>query len=73
MEERENRHGNRPRMRNESKTRGSGGDTGPHGQTYYFYAPGCRDVFDTDPDKYLSRATEPPKKQGVWAKLFKRS
>jgi|GEM_PF-584498 YHS domain-containing protein len=41
------------------------------GQTYYFCAPGCREVFDTDPKKYLSRATEPPKKQGVWAKLFK--
>ena len=42
------------------------------GQTYYFCVPGCREVFDTDPKKYLSRATEPPKKQGVRVKLFKR-
>ena len=34
------------------------------GQTYYFCVPGCREVFDADPEKYLSRATE-PKKQGV--------
>jgi YHS domain-containing protein len=40
-------------------------------QTYYFCAPGCREVFDTDPGKYLSLAATPPKKQGMWANLFK--
>lgn len=39
---------------------------------YYFCAPGCRDAFATDPEKYLSRATAPPKNQGVRAKLFKK-
>jgi Cu+-exporting ATPase len=29
------------------------------GQTYYFCAPGCREVFDTDPEKYLGRLAEP--------------
>jgi Cu+-exporting ATPase len=32
------------------------------GQTYYFCAPGCREVFDTDPEKYLGRLAEPSKK-----------
>ena len=40
------------------------------GRTYYFCAQGCRDVFDTDPEKYLGRATEPPKNKSLWAKLL---
>lgn len=24
------------------------------GKTYYFCAPGCKDFFDADPEKYLS-------------------
>jgi YHS domain-containing protein len=26
------------------------------GQTYYFCAPGCKAVFDKDPEKYLKKA-----------------
>ena len=29
-------------------------DYGP--QTYYFCSPGCRTVFETDPEKYISHA-----------------
>jgi YHS domain-containing protein len=26
------------------------------GQTYYFCAPGCKRLFDKDPEKYLAKA-----------------
>lgn len=46
------------------------------GHPYYFCAPGCKQKFDADPDKYLGAAAEPTKpeaveKKGFWAKLFK--
>jgi P-type Cu+ transporter len=46
------------------------------GQAYYFCAPGCKQKFDADPDRYLDAAAEPAgteamEKQGFWAKLFK--
>jgi YHS domain-containing protein len=41
------------------------------GQTYYFCAPGCKEVFDTDPEKYLGRLAEPSKKAGFRGKLHK--
>ena len=30
-----------------------GGTTEHEGQTYYFCAPGCRQVFERNPEKYL--------------------
>ena len=30
-----------------------GGKTEHQGQTYYFCAPGCKRVFERDPEKYL--------------------
>jgi YHS domain-containing protein len=27
------------------------------GQTYYFCAPGCKDAFEKDPEKYLNAQT----------------
>ncbi len=31
----------------------SGGTTEHQGQTYYFCAPGCKQTFERDPEKYL--------------------
>ena len=31
----------------------TGGTTEHNGQTYYFCAPGCRRVFEREPEKYL--------------------
>jgi Cu+-exporting ATPase len=28
------------------------------GQTYYFCSPGCKKAFDSDPEKYVSKAHE---------------
>ena len=33
-----------------------GGKTEHGGQTYYFCAPGCKRMFERDPDKYLDRS-----------------
>lgn len=35
-----------------------GGTSELNGKTYYFCAPGCKVVFDRDPDKYLSDEEE---------------
>ncbi len=32
-----------------------GGKSAYKGQNYYFCAPGCKRVFDRDPEKYLAR------------------
>ena len=32
-----------------------GGKTEHEGETYYFCAPGCKRVFEKDPDKYISQ------------------
>ena len=32
-----------------------GGQTEHEGQTYYFCAPGCKRVFERDPEKYLQQ------------------
>ncbi|MBE0410647.1 MAG: YHS domain-containing protein [Anaerolineales bacterium] len=29
-----------------------------NGQTYYFCAPGCKSVFDKDPEKYLGQGED---------------
>jgi YHS domain-containing protein len=29
------------------------------GQKYYFCSPGCKRSFDKDPEKYLSKGTQP--------------
>ncbi len=49
-------------------------ESGYKGEKYYFCAPGCKDKFDAEPEKYLGGATEPmsgAKKEGFWARLFK--
>jgi len=30
------------------------------GKTYYFCAPGCREAFDKDPERYLPKHTDIP-------------
>ena len=31
------------------------------GQTYYFDSPGCRTIFESNPERYLSSITNPNK------------
>jgi YHS domain-containing protein len=33
----------------------SGGKTEYKGQAYYFCAPGCKRVFERDPEKYIAK------------------
>ncbi len=34
------------------------------GTTYYFCAPGCKDAFDIDPEKYLEESGEHDSHEG---------
>ena len=55
-----------------------GGQTDYQGTSYYFCAPGCKVVFEKDPEKYLSEdweglPMEPEKKKaGFFSRLFGR-
>ena len=37
------------------ETNPRGGKTEYEGETYYFCAPGCKRVFEKDPEKYISQ------------------
>ena len=39
-------------------------------RTYYFCAPGCRDSFEADPEKYT--CPDLPKRKGLWGRYLDR-
>ena len=41
-----------------------------HAKTYHFCAEGCKQEFESDPDKFLSPG--PPKKKGWWGRYLDR-
>jgi YHS domain-containing protein len=39
-------------------------------KTYHFCAEGCKEEFESDPDKFLS--SKPPEKKGWWGRYLER-